>query len=510
MSMLEEKHLSRFFLLVTVLSVAARFVCIELDPPNITFAATFFTDEGVRLKNALTLVRFGDLLNTWDYNIYPGNPLYTFYAAFFFSIFGVSLTVARAAFALLPAIALLYFYNASRRTIGSLPAAAAAMMCALSINLFTFGRLANPDPAASSLALIGLSIWMKKPGGLRSCGLSLFLAVLAASIKTSYVFALGLLLLLWGWDAVTRYRADGDGRRLSHDLFLLVFFPALFAGSRILMQSLYPEAYRAYGVVFASRLENLTSLDLGALAASELSVMKGMGALTNSSVLVFGTCLGMGSFLAFTLFRKKRGLLDRGTIAFVLWLGSGTVLYGLADYQPPRYFVFAIYPLAYLCAASIVHLLPKRRHAAALLVVAGLYAASQYPLFRSWLSAGELDTFYSYGRDACRTVRAGHRPGGREEIVVAGAEAGFLALFCGEVRPLELHYVARAGDICREVSYWQPDFVLNDYFTREGFVRMMRCPDAPRSTKVLKRYRPMPGYATHMGAVSLIRLDYGE
>lgn len=56
------------------------------------------------------------------------------------------------------------------------------------------------------------------------------------------------------------------------------------------------------------------------------------------------------------------------------------------------------------------------------------------------------------------------------------------------------------------MNYWKPQFIFNDDFSRSGYDKLKECSNAPRDALWLDSYRPMPGYAPHIGNMNLFRI----
>lgn len=492
------KILHATFVSIALLFLLTRVVMIESDPAHVTTSATFFTDEGFIVKNALLLSRYGEFSSLGDYDAHPGNMAITLYFGFFFTLFGAGLTVARCASLLIFFWALWEFHRTARIGLGTLGAAGVACICAVSINLFTFSMLALPDNLAASLGLISICLFLRDKS-LTNCLLSLAVAYLAACVKASYVFTLGLLCLFWLLHLWKREMKDG---RLAH-LVVVLCAPAVFFAQSYLLYRSYSEKFDAGAKMIASRFANLSTLNLSGLCNSELKALSGLSANTNSLALI------LMAFLSVTLLARKPAGREREAgfhaLAFCGWLFAGLLSYGVSDYQPARYYTFAIFPLAYLSLAWIGILADKRFKLTVTALVVAVFAITQIESYREWLSADRLDTYYETMGDACAKVNE-MRETTASVVVVAGTEAATLALFCDNIRPLELHYTAECCDVCSTMNYWKPQFIFNDDFSRSGHDKLKECSNAPRSELLLASYRPMPGYAPHVGNINLFRI----
>lgn len=173
--------------------------------------------------------------------------------------------------------ALSEFYRTARIGLGTLGALGVVCLCAVSINLFTFSMLALPDNLASSLGLISVCLFLRNKS-LTHCLFSLAAAYLAACVKVSYVFTLGIMCLFWLLYLWRREKKDG---RLSH-LVAVMCAPALFCAQTYLLYRSYSEKFQAGAKIMAPRFVNLSTMDLAGLCRSELNALLGLAANTNT------------------------------------------------------------------------------------------------------------------------------------------------------------------------------------------------------------------------------------
>lgn len=138
------------------------------------------------------------------------------------------------------------------------------------------------------------------------------------------------------------------------------------------------------------------------------------------------------AFLSAALIAQKTAGRGReagfGALAFGGWLLAGLLSYGVSDYQPARYYTFAIFPLAYLSLAWTEILENKRFKLWVTALVVCAFGITQLELYREWLSTEKLDTYYATMAAACAKINEVKAPTG-SEVVVAGSEAASLALF---------------------------------------------------------------------------------
>lgn len=504
-----EKLASFFLTLLLFVALSSRFVGLDLDPPIVSWSAAFLTDEGWWMKNAMTFVRFGDLVVHPDYNLFPVAPTFNLFGIGVFALFGVDLIMLRAAVALLGVWAVFEFYRACKISFPPLVAAATALLCGLSINLFAYGRFVLLDPFACALALAGVCLWIRKPGSLNATWLSLILALLAFTVKISYLFVVALLMFLWGVETILQYRKNRDRKEFLQRFAPIALAAVVVCTFRPVFRALYPDTFELWDFTGAQHhFKLLEQGNLETILSNVAGTFPRLPENTNSGILVMGALFGIGVYLLSLSVPRFRALPSRGMIAFSLWVLGGCLVYGITSYQPPRNYVFAVFGLAFLSIEGLSIALKRNRLVFFVGVVAFVcwYGSSQYPLYKKWLDKSNNRTMMNAAQEVCQITR---RDFGKEGTInIVGDQAHFLALVCDDIRPIGLQRYMGKRALCDRMEAWKPEYAY--YLSRfhKDFRKLRSCETPASSVRNMKTYSLVPGYARHAGRGILVKMSY--
>jgi hypothetical protein len=331
------------FLIVLALLSAVRFVHLDADfPPGITTSRALYTDEGLYSLNAVRLSAGRVWYAPGELNTGINLPIAFALQAGAFRIFGRSLTVARGVIA---ASTVVLIAAAFALTLGYAPFLCAGLVAAtLSFDflLFSYSRLATVDvvmTTIATLALVTASRVRERHTAFRAVAVGV-MAGIAALTKTTAVCAIPAIAYLsaGGVTSATRKRQVA-GIVLASCALVVVAYNGL--------------AWYAYPVdyVYFHRIAEVR------LAWGPLEVARNF-ALAVFNAIRFDpwvSLVALSSTIA--LLRRSAGFRSNVLVrSSVIWVLGFFAMLSITSYQPSRYFVIVLVPLAMLSGVAIWHI----------------------------------------------------------------------------------------------------------------------------------------------------------
>jgi hypothetical protein len=336
---------ARLLKIVVVLALlgAVRFVHLDADfPPGITTSRALYTDEGLYSVNAVRLSAGRLWYAPGELNTGINLPIAFALQAGAFKIFGRSLTVARGVIA---ASTVVLIAAAFALTLGYAPFLWAGLVGAtLSFDflLFSYSRLATVDvvmATIATLALVTASRVRERHAALSAVAVGV-MAGIAALTKTTAVCAIpaAAYLSAGGVTSASRKRQVSGIVVASCALVVLAY--------NALAWYAYPVDYVYFHRIAEVRLasgplEVARNFALAVFNAIRFDPWVSLVALT-STIALLRTSAG---FRANVLVRTS-----------VIWVLGFFVMLSITSYQPSRYFVIVLVPLAMLSGIAICHI----------------------------------------------------------------------------------------------------------------------------------------------------------
>lgn len=330
-----------FFLALAAGLILLRFFSLGADfPTGITKSASIFTDEGWYTAAAIRYYFFDAWYVAGDFNAATNVP--TAQAIFFamFAFLEPSFASGRLATVLFSVLIILLLSNFVRQRFGMLAACICLFWLACNFLFFAYSRLMLLEIIGITFGLIGLVLSSGQPNyaKLALAGLATALAVLTKTTMIVFVPVITLLLFL-----------EIENKKQS------VLKIAFWAGVMTICVSAfffyagttYPEDF-AY---FKSLNLNNRSFDgIGAWALNLPYV--GIGLRHFGYEVIALTFL----IVVYALYRFESYRKDPVVLAMVLFGVCYMGLLSLVSYNPPRYYLPLIIPLAILCSTAIAKL----------------------------------------------------------------------------------------------------------------------------------------------------------
>ncbi len=436
-----------------VAAVAARFVRLDIDAPYnlIGTWSEFLTDEGWYSKSAQLRVKFGDWASEHDTAWLSHNTLFTMLQTAAFTVFGVSATVARIVSVLAFTATLGAFYVLVRMVQSRPVALLTCLVAAVTLHTFGYSRLAMVEPTGTACSMLALAAWARPQNRFAACTAGLLFASAAYFSKVSFIFTMVALVLLALGDGVLALRERRWGRAAAIGLMTAGVPIATWALQQA-ASGLAPEQAATFAAWHVD--SRMRELSLGACVLNEAKAVYKLafatGGLALAGIMALAVPVALvraGRFPAFPW--------PRPVIALLLWGVGGVSFMGLFEYQPARYFYFAIFPLAFLAVLVACSLVPERLRTAAAACVLLVHIAVQVPGYAAWLGRGDLASADSAAREAVARIRAETGPEDLQ-ILVIGGTASFLGLYDDRIRPLDFRWNDHLLD---RATRWRPRYL---------------------------------------------------
>ena len=358
-------------------------VFVAADPaPGVTFSGSPYSDEGWNVVGARNLALLGRW-STDQWNLYLLQAPFSLLMAAGFAAFGVGIVQARLLCIGMVALATLGLGLGLRRAFGPFPAVLAALGLATSQLILYYGRLVYLEDLVvlalvlATLTLVRAERHVARWGFLAGIGL----AVAIGAKTTAILPVAGLVagVAIFGWVAERRFLIWAASATVVVVAAGVAWVIVLYLPNR---------------AAIADDLLILAPVSLpatlGALRDQLLHLPRSDGLWLRNWPLLAGASVGLVLALAGPdRFRGVRGAL---LCAAIGWLLVGGGAYAVVTYQPNRYLLPLLPPLAIIVAAGASALAPLlRRHGRAwLLAVVAVSAAMGLSLpglvtYASWM-----------------------------------------------------------------------------------------------------------------------------
>ncbi|MBI3926772.1 MAG: glycosyltransferase family 39 protein [Armatimonadetes bacterium] len=330
---------------IAVLSLVARFFCLEADfPAGVTASTAPFTDEGFWLNNAVSTMVRGHFYVEGDHNPAVLSPVVPTMATLVFRVLGMGLTQARAIAACFFVLSAGLVYLLARRYTSSGPATLSFLLFSTNYHLFVYSRLAMLE--IPMMAMVLLSLVMASRKWVTASVLALAAAILT---KATAVFALPLLVYVLWLEGVPRAGLVGAAAGVM----------VIGLGYQVVAYGYYPDDVRA---LHSTHIADKFPDSPWGLVENAARALVRFGRVDPAVTL-----LGAPGLLWLLLFRAdfRRDPLVR---LCLLWWLAWTVLLSLTHYQPTRYYLPYTVPLVVLFSLMAARLYRWRRAIASLFI----------------------------------------------------------------------------------------------------------------------------------------------
>jgi 4-amino-4-deoxy-L-arabinose transferase-like glycosyltransferase len=346
-----------FFVLMVVIN-GLRFVHLDADfPPGITTSRALYTDEGLYSFNAIRMSAGRSWYVPGELNTSINLPVASILQVSAFRVSGHSLIVARSLVAVSAILLIAVSFALTLRYAPRVSAMLVAVALSCDFLLFSYSRLAILDvvmTAVVALAVLTASSIRQKYFVLTAVLAGLLIGI-AALTKTTAVCAIPAVLYLG------TAGTPGSTRRRQVVGIILVSCALVVGGYNALAWYSYPRDYIYFHRIAEVRLASgpldfARNFVLSVLNTIRFDPWVSLTALGSAAVL----------FNISTAFRSNT--LVRTS---AIWILGFLVTLSITSYQPSRYFVVVLVPMAMLCGVAISHigdLLPTRVSATAVRV----------------------------------------------------------------------------------------------------------------------------------------------
>lgn len=480
-----------------LLAVGARFVRLEIDPPYniISNSGEFLTDEGWYTKSAQLHAKFGEWTSEHDMAWFSHTSLFSLVESVAFSLFGVGVRVARLVSVVASCVSLAAFYLMLRTIQPRAVALATCLIAAIALPCFAYSRMALVEPLGIAASMTALAAWVRLPRGVPACGAGLLLAAAAYFVKVSFIFTFVALVLLSLGEAALLVRDRRRGAALAV-LALAALVPAAAAAAQAHVSALAPEQSATF--VQWHVKSRVDELSFDSVVYSEAKVAFKLATTTGCLTLfVIGV---LGTIALVIRDRHLPGLpRTRTTWALLLWGLGGASFFGLFEYQPPRYLLFAVFPIVFIAVSVVRDLPPRDRWCLRVMLLLAVHAGAQIPGYAAWLGRGSLASADAASRSAVAKMDLTGAEGG---VGVIGGTASFLGLYDERIRPLDYRH---EDELASRVQRWRPRYLVT--FPDAAQFIVINCPGIVERIEEVSPLHYMDNYYTPQD-VTLYRIHY--
>lgn len=441
------------FFLVVITFIILRLVNINADfPSGITWSGVLYSDEGWYANAAVRSYTFGNWYLAGDFNPAINMPLGQLLHLFTFSLLGLSLSSVRITSIVIYAFLVLITARLVHQEFDSFTAILTALILVTNYMVFAFSRLAIMELIAAFFIVSG--IFVAQVGCQKEkrdiIKLLLASALIGAGIltKPTMVFATPLLIY-FAWQY-------GEGHRERFKLFLTSLIVLLFivGAYQAVATILFPKDY-----VYFSQL-NIQGRIHQSLTEWFLNIPLVIVGIKTLGVGFVGCAflITVAAFITSDNYRKH--LLTQVMLGYI---ATYIALLSLVRYEPPRYYLPLIVPLAVLSATacrgfleklyktkqsrlSLVYTLP-------LIIMIGI-SLNESGKVVSYLSHPSF-SFYHMAKEVGNIIQA--REGDASQIVLFGNIADSVAIEAG-VR--SVNTMLGTHTLNRKLREYRPHYVL--------------------------------------------------
>jgi hypothetical protein len=472
-------------------------IATAVDPIILDPSGVYLTDEGWYSKSSLLLARDGIIQRASDFDFFTSSLLHTIILSSGFFLFDSTLAVARFTAMLVYCAGLSAFLISASRS-PYYKSCIGVVLLAIAVNIYslTQGRLALTDTVATGFLLGSTACWIAYRGRKWAFILSLLLAAFTFFTKSSYLFFIVSITLLWLWSAYEEHRA---GHRKTALVLAFATFMTLVVCAAFLVgvAKYYLEDY----ALFSKNFDRIISFTVRQIISRPARSLFNM--LTSSGALALIVAAVAGIFVLWRADRAKLiGILsERATVACLLMVIVGTAQFGFSVYQPARYYLFTIAPITATAIALVWAAggaVGRTRLSIGILMLA--HVATQIVSLQIAANRRQDSIYASVTStslsDATKNFAAAidqHVNRNSERIFLLGhGEAALLALADQRIRPLDFEGV---GPLCSRVERWRPEFVLvsENGPTAKYFDEVTNCPEV-RQLRPIASATPLGDY----------------
>jgi len=480
------------------LLVAARFVFLQMDAPYtiISSSGAFLTDEGYYTKSALLFVRFGEWTSDWDIVWRSHNWLFTVTQAGWMKLLGTSVAVARSLSSVAFVLSIAAFYSICRTVQTQTISLVSCLLAALTLQTFAYSRMALIEPFGTAFCIGAMWAWVRHGRTAWGPFLSMLLVACAVWSKVSFVYALVAVVLLNLGEGVVAWRR-GERRQC---VVTMVSVAIVLVTMRFAHAAAMDWAARD-GVIFQQWhvTARADGLNLATTVKNEAKMLFKLCWETGASSLTCALGFGVLCLMIKGRLRARMRLgISRATVAMVLWCVGGASFFGLFEYQPPRYYFFVMFPIAYCTVMSAREIVGNRNWRMACLFLLFLHGATQVHGYKRWLMRDEL---FSYRNTARQVLQKMEFEESGPTILMGGTSA-YVSYFDERVRPIGY---MRHDNLAARLKRWRPRYLL----ARESAVAELQptCPSLVARVVEIDRY-PLLGNYYYGGDHILAEITY--
>ena len=429
-----------------------------------TKSRALYVDEGFYSDAAQNFVKFGAWGLTYDSRHWPGAPLLTFIQTLFFSIFGVSLTLARMISILFGIVSMLSIYAVARSRLTTSISLSVAIVAVLTFNFTMHTRAAIADPIATGFSLLAIAVYVRLSNRYWAIPLSVFFAYMAICSKMYFLFALVTVLIIWLMELLILPMIDKQ-KINKRQVFILIASLFLIALSYALLRLRYEAAFAQFLHINSNKTP---SLNLFALIRQFYISIENLpfNSKTHFSLACVGVmlaywifkCLGIRQF---SMLKQNLSLWGRAgwSLSVFLILGLCTVsALNLPD--KAHYYYFSIVPIVCLSAFSIDAAFPKRLKTLLILTLLASQLLLQSVYYYRWLDRPDRSLVHEANVAISSMIEEDSKS---DVISVIGQYSSQLALYSDRMVSLEVRWITLEG-LCQRVDYWRPEYFLNFVF----------------------------------------------
>ena len=454
-----------FGLLVTfaIALTITGYLAINIDPAFdvATVSRALYVDEGFYSDAAQNFTKFGSWGLVYDSRHWPGAPLLTLIQAIFFSIFGVSLTVARMISIGFGIVSMLSIYAIARTKLSNLVSLSLALVAVLTFSYTAHTRMAIADPIATGFSLLAIATYVRLNNRYWAIPLSLFFAYMAICSKMYFLFALVTLVVVWVFEviilpAIKRQKID------KYHVLIMLASLCLIALTYGALRIRFDDAFAQFLHINSNKTPSLNPLVLIRQFYISLQHLPFNSKTHVSMICLFVLmCIWVFRLLTarrFSIISQK--LVDWGrsgwSLTLFLLLGlSTTAALNLPDKAHYQY--FAILPIICLSVFGINSTAPPRFKSWLIVGFLTCQLLFQFQYYQQWLSRPDPMLVHKANVEMIDLIEKNSQ---RDVIPVIGQYSAQLALYSEKMVSLEVKWIPIAG-LCQRLEYWHPEFFVN-------------------------------------------------
>ena len=439
---------------------------VYLDPAfNVaTVSRALYVDEGFYSDAAQNFTKFGSWGLVYDSRHWPGAPLLMVIQATFFSIFGVSLSVARMISIGFGIVSLLSIYAIARTKLSTLISLLLAVAAVLTFSFTAHSRMGIADPVATAFSLLAIATYVRLRNRHWAIPLSLFFAYMAICSKMYFLFALVTIITVWVFEVIILPILNRQKINW-FQVAIIVASLCLIALSYAAIRIRFDDAFAQFLHINRNKTSSLNPIVLIRQLYVSLQHLP-FNSKTHIGMIVLFVLL---SYWVLNLLRTrdfssiKNSLVawDRSgwTLTLFLLLGLCTAA-ALNLPDKAHYHYFAILPIIVLSVFAINAALPAPYQNSFVLVFLACQLVFQSQYYYQWLNRPDRLLVHKANIEMIDLIEQNTQ---REVVPVIGQYSAQLALYSDTMVSLEVKWISIPG-LCQRLEYWRPEFFVNfDY-----------------------------------------------